>query len=99
MPLSGGGSKTACDVVGNVGVEKLEQSLANGTWSGNVVAGDLAHADQIAVRRSDENFFRGIKILRAQRLLDNRESRFGRNFQKNASRDAFQAAGTERRGI
>src|SRR5215831_1329084 len=97
--LSGGGGEASSDVVGNVGVEKLEQTLANGSGSGNGVTCDFSHADQIAIRRGDENFFYRIEVLGTQSLLDDRKARFWRNFQKDAACDTFQAARTERRRI
>src|SRR5690242_12664323 len=96
MSLSGGGGEAAGDVVGNVSVEKFEQALAHRAGSSNAVAGDFSHANQIAVRRGDENFFGGVEVLGAKRLLDDRESGFRRNLQEDAARDAFQAAGAER---
>src|SRR5262245_17640050 len=95
--LSGGGGEAAGDVVGDVGVEELKQPLANGPGSGNGVAGDFADANQIAVRRSDEDFLSGIEVLGTQRLLDHRKSGLRRDFQKDTARNSFQAAGTERR--
>ena len=62
------------------------------------MAGNFANTDQVAIGGSNENFLSRIEIFRPQRLFNHGESGFRRNLQKNAARNAFQAAGTEWRG-
>src|SRR5580704_9369432 len=65
---------------------------------GDFVAGNFAHANEIAIRRRNKEFVGGEKIFGVKSLLDNGDSRFRRNFEKNSARDTFETAGIQRRG-
>src|SRR5256885_367214 len=96
--LTGGGSQAAGDILGHVRVEELVDLPGN--WSGrrgDRMSGDFADADEISIRRSDEDFLRGVKILRAKRLLGNRHAGFGRNLEQDSAGDSFETPGIQRR--
>src|SRR5712692_975071 len=63
-------SQAARDVVGDIGVKKIVEELADGAGSGDSVAGDFAGADEIAVCGRDKHFVCGVKIFGTKRLLE-----------------------------
>src|SRR6266700_2663239 len=90
-------SEAARDIIGDVGVEKFIQAIAHRTGSGDVIAGDFADADEIAIRGRDKNFVGGVQVFGTKRLLDDGNAGFRRDFHEDAARDAFEAAGVQRR--
>src|SRR6266567_4166597 len=90
-------SEAARDIIGDVGVEKFIQAIAHGTGSGDVIAGDFADADEIAIRGRDKDFVGGVQVFGTKRLLDDGNAGFRRDFHEDAARDAFEAAGVQRR--
>src|ERR1700676_5458502 len=91
--LVGSGREPAGDVVCDIGVKEIVELVRNGAGSGrDFLAVDFADADEIAIRRRNKNFVRGIKIFGAKSLLDNGDARFGSDFEEDAARDAFEAA-------
>src|ERR1700675_3915764 len=99
VPESVGSSgEAAGDVVPNTGAEEIFKLMRDRCGSGgNLVAVDFADADEIAIRRRNKNFVCGVKIFGAKRLLDNSDARFGSDFEEDTARDAFEAAGIQRR--
>ena len=92
--LARGGGEAASDVVGYVGDEQLFDLASD--WArrgGDLVAGDFAYADDVAIGGGDENFVGGIKIFWAEGLLDDVDARFRGDLEENAAGDAFETAG------
>src|SRR5579884_1526624 len=86
-----GRSQPARYVVRYVGLERLVEPLRYRSLLYRV-ARDLAHRQQVAVRRGNEYFLRGIQVLRLERLLDHRKACFRRNLHQNPARHSLQAA-------
>ncbi len=63
------------------------------------MSSDFAHADDVAVGGGKEHFVGGVKIFGAERLLDDVDAGFGSDFGEDTARDAFEAAGGQRRRI
>src|SRR5712691_275301 len=69
-PRSGRSGEAAGDVVGHVGGEGFFELLRDRAGRGRkLVAGNFTGAEQIAIRRGNENFVGGEEILGPQRLL------------------------------
>jgi hypothetical protein len=62
---------------------------------GDLVPADFAHTDDVAISGGDENFIGGVEIFGAQRVLEDGNARFWRDFKEDAAGDAFQAAGIQ----
>ena len=93
----GSGGEAPRDVVRHIGVEKIVELVRDRAGSGgNLVAVDFADADEIAIRRRNKNLVCGVKIFGAKGLLDDRDARFGSDFEEDTARDAFEAAGIQR---
>src|SRR5712692_9624085 len=98
--LARGGGEAAGDVVGDVSDEQIFDLAGEGAWSsGDFVAGDFAYADDVAVGGGDEDFVGGVKIFGTEVLLDDVDTGFGSDLREDAARDAFEAAGVQRRRI
>jgi hypothetical protein len=94
----GSSGEAAGDVVRDIGVEEIVKLVRDGAGSGdNLAAVDFADADEIAIRRRNKNLVCGVKIFGAKGLLDDRDARFGSDFEEDTARDTFEAAGIQRR--
>lgn len=65
--------------------------------AGELVAGDFAHTDHIAIGRRDKDFVGGVQIIRAKDLFLDGDAGVRGDFKKSATGDTFEAAGAERR--
>src|SRR6266849_7457673 len=98
--LAGGGGQAAGDVVGYVSDEQIFDLAGDGAGcGGDFVAGDFAHADDVAIGGGDEDFVSGVKIFGTEGLLDDVDTGFGSDLREDAAGDAFGAAGVQRRRI
>src|SRR6266849_7334960 len=98
--LAGGGGQAAGDVVGYVSDEQIFNLEGDGAGGGgDFVAGDFAHADDVAIGGGDEDFVSGVQIFGAEGLLDDVDAGFGSDLGEDAAGDAFEAAGIQRRRI
>src|SRR4029077_15182226 len=98
--LAGGGGSAASGVVGYVSDEQLFDLVSDGAGGGgDFLAGNFAYTDDVAIGGGDEDFVGGVTIFGAKDLLDDVDARFRSDFREDASGDAFEAAGVERRRI
>ncbi len=84
----------AGDVVGHVRDEEIFDLAGDGPGGGSdFVAGNFAHADNVAIGGGDEDFVGGVEIFGAEGLLDDVDAGFGSDFGEDGASDAFEAAG------